>query len=144
MGLFDVFKKPAAPKPEGRIPGGVLGALIARDGLERAKPPETSALMGEWWELPPNDDLFVAYMERGEKLVVFLGEPEEITEIYLVRDAGGQLADRGQLLGAHQLRLQRYPLGDIFPDLDRLVRPPAGIEQRDASDLLQHLRAIGA
>ena len=89
MGLFDLFKKPAPAAPEPK-PIGLLGALVERYQLEQATPPPTSALTGTWWEQPPNDDLLLAFQARGADLAMFLGEPEEITEIYLVRDAPGE------------------------------------------------------
>jgi hypothetical protein len=88
MGLFDVFKK---PKAEAKAPpaGPLMQALIERHGLEPGKPPEAAGYSGSWWEQPPNDDLLLAFMERGGNLIVFLGEPAEITEIYLVRERPG-------------------------------------------------------
>jgi hypothetical protein len=89
MGLFDLFKK----KPEGPrapAPSGLLATLIGRYALQKATPPSDSALAGEWWEQPPNDDLLLAFMMRGDKLMAFLGEPAEVTEIYLVREPSGE------------------------------------------------------
>ena len=88
MGLFDLFKKAPAAAPAD-LPGGLLGALVQRYQMEKASPPPESALMGEWWEQPPNDDLLVAFQARGADIMAFLGEPAEVTEIYLVRDASG-------------------------------------------------------
>jgi len=83
MGLFDVFRKSA--KPEAPRPGGLLGQLVEHFELEKRMPPPESAILGEWWEQPPNDDLLLAVQQRGDKIVVFFGEPAEVTEIYLVR-----------------------------------------------------------
>ena len=105
MGLFDVFKKPAAAAAKPK-PGGLLGAVIERYGLEEQAPPPESALVGTWWEQPPNDDLLLAFLERGADLVAFLGEPTEITEIYLLRDGSGAFAlGAGNEMDFPELRL---------------------------------------
>lgn len=102
MGLFDAFRK-KDPAPEPR-PGGLLGAMIERHRMEKAKPPAASGLTGEWWEQPPDDDLLVAAMARGDRLVVFLGEPAEVTDIYLVRDGAGFRLGAGSDMDFPELR----------------------------------------
>lgn len=89
MGLFDLFRRKQEGAPVA-APSGMLGTLIGRYALQKAKPPSDSALVGEWWEQPPNDDLLLAFMMRGDKLMAFLGEPAEVTEIYLVREPSGE------------------------------------------------------
>jgi len=80
MGLFDRFKTPAGTP--------LLRELIERYALEKKAPAEPS-LMGEWWEGRDQGRL-VAFMERGKGLALYLGEPAEVTEIYLVRAAPGE------------------------------------------------------
>src|SRR5262245_57639269 len=111
MGLFDLFKKPAPAAPEPK-PGGLLGELIERYKLEKAAPPSTSALTGSWWEQPPNDDLLLAFQQRPAGIAMFVGEPEEITEIYLVRDASGEFrVGAGNELEVEELRLPEARAG---------------------------------
>ena len=90
MSLFDIFRKQpgaagASAKPAG---AGLLAALVGRYALVKGKPPGEASLMGEWWE-GRHEGRRLAFMERGKGLVLFLGEPAEVTEIYLVREASG-------------------------------------------------------
>lgn len=91
MGLFDLFRKPpAAPSARSAFPREptLLEALVERYGLEKKKPPEESCLMGEWWE-GVHDERRIGFDQRGHNLFLNLGEPTEITEIYLVSAAPG-------------------------------------------------------
>jgi hypothetical protein len=112
MGLFDLFRKPPAPAAQAPAPAGLLRALIARYGLEQKKPPAESALTATWWEQPPSDDLLLAFQDRGGAVAAFLGEPVEITEIYLVRDAsGGFRLGAGSEMDFPELRLPAVQAG---------------------------------
>jgi len=131
MGLFDAFKKkePAtAPRP-----GGLLGAVIERHKMEKAKPPTGSGLAGEWWEQPPDDDLLVAAMARGDKLVVFLGEPVEITDIYLVREGAGFRLGAGNEMDFPELR--RPAMREALARLSGAVEEVQVYETRDGLSL---------
>ncbi len=131
MGLFDAFrKKDAALQPR---PGGLLGAMIERRKMEKAKPPAASGLAGEWWEQPPDDDLLVAAMARGDRLVVFLGEPAEITEIYLVRDGAGFRLGAGNDMDFPELR--RPAMREALARLSPVVEEVQVYETRDGVSL---------
>lgn len=90
MGLFDAFRKKPADTAPAAASGGLLGALVQRHGLKPAKPPPESALSGTWWAQPPGNGLSLAFLARGADVVAFLGEPVEITEIYLARAPAGE------------------------------------------------------
>jgi hypothetical protein len=112
MGLFDLFRKPPAPAAQAPAPTGLLRALVERYGLERKKPPPESALSGTWWEQPPNDDLLLAFQDRGGEVAAFLGEPVEITEIYLVREGAGDFRlAAGNEMDFPELRLPAVKAG---------------------------------
>jgi len=125
MGLFDRFKKPAGTP--------LLRELAEHYALEKKQPAEGS-LMGEWWEGRDQGRL-IAFMGRGRELVLYAGEPAEMTEIYLVRatpDESAALAAtkrhieriagaQGAALAA-QFRLGAHPPGALF-DLAPLRLP---------------------
>lgn len=132
MGLFDRFKKPAAPPPRALSP--LLGELIGRYGLKRTDSPEDAGLGGEWSE-GRYEGRLIAFDERGRNLFLYLGEPAEVTEIYLVAASPGEsqaLADtrrqieriggaEGTALAA-RFRLGASPSGDRF-DIPALRLP---------------------
>lgn len=131
MGLFDSFrKKDVAPVSR---PGGLLGAMIERHKMERAEPPAASGLMGEWWEQPPDDDLLVAAMARGDRLIVFLGEPAEVTGIYLVREGAGFRLGAGNEMDFPELR--RPAMREALAQLSPAVEEVQVYETRDGVSL---------
>jgi hypothetical protein len=135
MGLFDAFRKKPAGAAQADAPGGLLGALIQRYKLEQAAPPPGSALTGSWWEQPPNDDLLVAFQARGADLAAFLGEPAEITEIYLVRDAsGGFRLGAGNEMDFPELRRPEFTAA--LAKLTASVKEFQAYETRDGVSLL--------
>jgi hypothetical protein len=135
MGLFDLFRKPPAPAAKAPAPTGLLGALIARYGLEQKKPPPESALSGTWWEQPPNDDLLLAFQDRGGEIAAFLGEPVEITEIYLVREGPGDFRlGAGNEMDFPELRLPAVKAG--LAKLAPSVKEFQVYETRDGVSLL--------
>jgi hypothetical protein len=85
MGLFDLFRKPAQPAPARPACPAVsplLEALTRRYALEH-KPPAEDSIRGDWWE-SGHEGRLVAFQPRSDGLVLYLGEPAEVTEIYLV------------------------------------------------------------
>lgn len=151
------FKSGKGQDPKGHA---LLEQLKKLYGLEQKAPPESTCLMGNWWESSLAGRT-LAFMEHGRGVAVFVGMIEEITEIYLRRQAPGQpvpadarlhlarivgaagaeLAARF-FLAAHpggdfdypELRLP--PLRDGIPRLSQSVREIAIYEGRQGLSLI--------
>lgn len=102
MGLFDRFTRRApADVPFEPKPSSFLSSLIQRYSLEK-KTLSDPSISGQWWEGLDGHRL-LAFVERGKTLFLYLGEPVEITSIYLVRASSGE----PRALGATQQDLER-------------------------------------
>jgi hypothetical protein len=137
MGLFDLFRKPkAAPSARSAFPSEptLLEILVGRYALEKRHPPEESSRSGQWWE-GVHEKRRVALDQRGSHLFLYLGEPAEITEIYLVCAAPGdppalaatrkhveRIAGAEGAAFAERFRLGATPPGALF-DIPQLRIP---------------------
>ena len=137
MGMFDFFRKPqATSSARSAFPRepALLEALVDRHGLEKKKPPDESCLMGDWWE-GRHEGRLLAFTSNGNRLFLYLGEPTEITVIYLVGATPGDPPELAatrkhveRIVGAegaiftHRFRLGATQQGALF-DFPQLRLP---------------------
>lgn len=109
------------------------------------KAPSESSIMGDWWETRLAGRV-LAFQERGKGLSVFVGEIEEITEIYLCRPGTDPaippaavsqhlariVGSEGAAL-ADQFYLAAHPTGDFDYSVLRLPPLRDGIPQLSPS-----------
>ena len=127
MGFFDRIRKTQDADPSAT--GSVFAEIVATYRLKKARPYEPS-LMLDWFEGSYGAVRF-AVQEAGAKIVAYLGDVVEVTEIYLVRvPPGGTLPREGspqrldRIVGpegaalASQFVLAAHPTGDFdYPQL---------------------------